>query len=430
MDRQIYQNYLNLLHQELVPALGCTEPIAVAYAGAVAATRLGKFPEQMDIACSANIIKNVKGVVVPNTGGEKGIEMAVVLGAVVGGPEKKLEVLASATAEQVRQAKALIQNGICRVDMLSGEEALRIIVTASAGEDQITVEISGGHTDITRITFNGQTVLENDPPDSSGERTNALDRLNLRDILSFTDSCDLGELRDLLDRVVEYNTRISREGLERNYGANVGRTMLKVYGQDLKTRAKAKTAAGSDARMSGCGLPVVINSGSGNQGLTVSLPVIEYADELGLSREKLYRALVLSNLVSIHVKRGIGKLSAFCGAVSAAAGSGAAITYMHGGNYEQIAGTIINTLASVSGIVCDGAKPSCAAKIASSVDAAILAHELSMSGQIFVSGDGLVKDDVEKTIQSIQYLAKEGMRETDHAVVRIMIDQLSELVQK
>ena len=375
----------------------------------------------MRVAASGNVIKNVKGVVVPNSGGQKGIEAAAVLGAVAGNPDRQLEVLSGVGPEDRDRAKELARSGFCVTDMLPGEENLHIIVHAEDGKDNVEVEIAESHTNIVSLKRNG--VLVQGGPYAPEEKEAGHDFLTIAGIVEFAETCDLDDVRDILDRQIEHNTRIAAEGLERPYGASVGRTLLQHFGTDVRTRAKAKAAAGSDARMSGCELPVVINSGSGNQGMAVSLPVIEYAAELGLSRERLYRALLLSNLTAIHIKNGIGRLSAFCGAVSAACGSGAAITYIHGGDFTRIANTIINTLANVAGVVCDGAKPSCAAKIASSVDAAILAHTMSMSERVFHSGDGIVMEDVERTIGSVSRLARQGMRQTDDEVLKIMIGQ-------
>lgn len=420
MDAQTYRNYVQVLERELVPALGCTEPIAVAYAGAVAARALGRFPERLRVAASGNIIKNVKGVIVPNSGGQKGLEAAAVLGALAGKPERKLEALADVSPDDMEKTRQLVRTGFCAVDMLPGEENLHIIVTAEAGEDRAEVEIAGGHTNVVAVRLNGE-YLEGGPYRADSLTPDTSDFLNLAGILEFAETCDLEDVRALLERQIECNSRIADAGLAGDYGAGIGRTLLRHYGSDVRTRARARAAAGSDARMNGCELPVVINSGSGNQGMTVSLPVIEYARELGASEERLHRALLISNLTAIHLKSGIGKLSAFCGAVSAACGSGAAITYLNGGSRKQIADTITNTVANVSGMVCDGAKASCAAKIASSVDAAILAHLMVMDGQVFAPGDGIIMEDPEATIHSVARMARQGMRQTDEEVLRIMI---------
>jgi L-cysteine desulfidase len=422
MDAQTYQRHVDVLKKELVPALGCTEPIAVAYAGALAAKALGRFPERIAVAASGNIIKNVKGAVVPNSGGQKGLEAAAVLGVVAGNPDKKLEVLADATGEQIARGKELIRSGFCGVDMLPGVACLHIIITAEAGGDSAVVEIAEGHTNVVAVKRNG-AYIQGGPYSPRADNEAPADFLTIDSILEFAETCVLEDVRAVLARQIECNSRIAAEGLAHDYGANVGSTLLRHFGSDVRTRAKARAAAGSDARMSGCELPVVTNSGSGNQGMTVSLPVIEYARELNLPPEKFYRALALSNLTAIHLKSGIGKLSAFCGAVSAACGSGAAITYMNGGSRKQITDTITNTLGTVSGLVCDGAKASCAAKIASSVDAAIMAHTMAMDGQVFAPGEGIVMDTPEDTIRSVSRMARQGMRQTDEEVLRIMIGQ-------
>lgn len=422
MDISEQQKYVNVLREELVPALGCTEPVALAYAGALAVRALGAFPESLEADCSGNIIKNVKGVVVPNSGGRKGVEIAVILGAIGGDPDRRLETLCTATPEHAARAADLARDGFCRVRLLEGIANLHIIVTAHAGGHRAVVEIAGGHTAVTRIEKDGVIIegglRQSDPAGDGHCRA----FMSVAGILRFAEVCDLDPVRELLDAQISCNSNISAEGLNRAYGADVGRSLLISRGSDVRTRAKAAAAAGSDARMGGCDLPVIINSGSGNQGMVVSLPVIEYARELEVPRETLYRALLISNLLAIYQKSGIGKLSAYCGAVSAACGSGAAITWMCGGTFQQIADTITNTLANVSGIVCDGAKGSCAAKIASAVDAAIMAHDLAMSNKAFQAGDGIVKGDVEETIRDVGRLAREGMRETDIEVLRMMID--------
>ncbi len=429
LTNDTYQTYLAILKSELVPALGCTEPIAVAYAAAKAAEVLGTRPERAELWCSGNIVKNVKGVVVPNTGHLKGIDAAAIAGIIGGDPAMGMQVLETVTADHHAEVKTLLAAGFCQTRLIEGEDNLFIIAKVFAGADSAEVFIKGSHTNIFRILKNGHALLDRDcehQTSGAGEADHGL--LNVRDIIAFADSVDLADIAEVISAQIEKNTRISEEGLRGQYGVSVGRMLLKHFGFDLKTRAKARTAAGSDARMSGCALPVIINSGSGNQGMTVSLPVITYAEDMKLDREKLYRALVLSNLIAIHQKTSIGKLSAFCGAVSAACGSGAAITYMSGGDYAAISKTITNTLANVGGIVCDGAKPSCAAKIASAVDAAIMAHHLSAEGQVFSDGDGLVTADVERTIANIGRMASTGMKSTDVEILRLMVGTVSDAV--
>ncbi|MEF9969854.1 MAG: L-serine ammonia-lyase, iron-sulfur-dependent, subunit alpha [Ruthenibacterium sp.] len=422
MDLLMYQNYVKILQSELVPALGCTEPIAIAYAAAKARATLGCFPEKIEIRCSGNIIKNVMGVTVPNSGGMKGIDVAATLGVVGGDADSELEVLEKVTQADIDRTASLVKSGFCTCNLEENVENLYIIAKVFCGEHTAEVTIINRHTFITRIEKDGNVLFEQAVGDVKSKGDIDKSQLNVQDILTFADTVCIDDVREVLDRQIEMNSAIAEEGLSKKYGTQVGSTLLEVYGDDVKIRARAKAAAGSDARMSGCSLPVVINSGSGNQGMTVSLPVIEFAKELGVSREKLYRALVISNLISIHQKRYIGSLSAFCGAVTAAAGAGAAITYLYGGDYHAICLTIVNTIANVGGIVCDGAKPSCAAKIASSVDAAILAHYLSSKNCTFGDGEGFVQGDVEATIRSMGYIGRVGMKATDTEILNIMID--------
>ena len=421
MDKQVYREYLEILKEEVVPALGCTEPIAIAYGAARAREILGALPEEIVVCCSGNIIKNVKAVIVPTTGNMKGIETSAVLGAVGGDAAKKLEVLADVTDEDLERTRRLLKEKICRVELLEGGSNLQIIVKMQTGGESSLVEIAFSHTNIVREEKNGRILFAKEREASQAAATNR-SLLNLKDIHTFVQEVDIEEIRGLIDRQVICNMDIAEEGLKKNYGANVGATILKYYGNDVKSRARALPAAGSDARMNGCVLPVMINSGSGNQGMTVSLPVAVYAEELKSPEDTAYRALALSNLVAIYQKNELGKLSAYCGAVSAAAGAGAGIAYLHGACYETIAETITNTLANVSGIVCDGAKASCAAKIASSVDAAILAYYMAADHCCFQSGEGLVKGDAEATIKSFGRMGREGMRSTDVEILKIMLE--------
>jgi L-cysteine desulfidase len=418
-----YQNYVSILKEELIPAFGCTEPIAIAYAAAKAREVLGVLPDRIVAECSGNIIKNVKGVIVPTTKSLRGIEAAAVIGAVGGDASKKLEVLSVINERHLDQAKALIEKGICEEKILDTPAKLHIVIRAFKDDENALVEIIHTHTGIVRIEKNGKILLDvpHSMEEDSEESTNR-DCMNVEDILEFANMADIDDVRDILDRQVEYNMAISDEGLHKTYGANIGMTLLSVYGDDVKIRAKAAAAAGSDARMSGCEMPVVINSGSGNQGMTVSLPVIVYAKELSVTIERMYRALCVSNLVAIHQKTKIGRLSAYCGAVSAATGAGAGISYLFGGGIKEISQTITSTLANVSGIVCDGAKPSCAAKIASSVDAALLACYMTMESREFGSGEGIVNDSIEGTIENVGKLAKNGMQVTDEEILKIMIN--------
>ncbi len=422
---QYYDVYLSILRDELVPAMGCTEPIAVAYAAALARETLGTRPERAHINCSANIVKNVKSVTVPNTGGLRGIEAAGIAGIVGGEANTKLEVLESVTDEHRAEIRKLLAQGYCTASLAEGIEGLYIEAVVSAGNARAEVIISDTHTGVARIRRNGTTIFERSGGvlPGAGGASKAYAALNVHDIIAFANGVELDELADILDRQIQMNEAISAEGLTNRWGASVGKTILERGANTVSARARARAAAGSDARMAGCPMPVVINSGSGNQGLTVSLPVIEYARELGASHEKLLRALALSNLIALEQKSRIGKLSAYCGAVSAAVGSGAAITYLYGGNEEQIAATITNAIATASGILCDGAKSSCAAKIATALESAILAHEMSARGRFFSPGEGLVGDNVERTIDNIGHVGSVGMRATDLDIIRIMLEQ-------
>ncbi|MGI0529088.1 serine dehydratase subunit alpha family protein [Treponema socranskii] len=427
MDKKVYDAYVAILKTELVPALGCTEPIAIAFAAAKARDVLGSFPETIRVEASGNIVKNVQGVTVPNSGGLKGIDVAATLGAVGGDAEIGLEVLSKITEEQIKKTKELVDSGFCTCSLVDGKDNLYIRVTAKSGEDTAVVVVSEKHTNIAYVEKNGNVLIDVKSTGVKNDAGNEANKslLSVRDIIRFADEVNIDDVHAVIERQIEYNTAISKEGLAREYGAKVGRTLEKLYDKnDVRVRARAAAAAGSDARMSGCPLPVVINSGSGNQGMTVSLPVIEYAKEWNVPHDKLIRALVLANLIALLQKRYIGSLSAFCGAVCAATGAGCGITYLHGGDEDAVARTITNTLADVGGIVCDGAKPSCAAKIASAVDAAILGFELgSHEGVAFKSGEGLVKESAEDTIRSFGRMGREGMRSTDTEILHIMLEK-------
>jgi L-cysteine desulfidase len=413
---------IEILKSELVPALGCTEPIAIALASAKAREVLGEMPDDMYVECSSNIIKNAKSVVVPMTKNLKGIEAAAIVGMVGGNADKMLEVLTTVTEDNLNETKELLNKSFCKTKLLETNEKLHLIVHMKKGNNTSMVELVKTHTGISRIEKNG-VVLFSKKIEEYNQSSVDYSVLNIASILDFANNVEIETVRPILDRQIEFNTKIAKEGMRNTYGVNVGSTLIDVYGDDVKIRAKAMPAAGSDARMNGCELPVIINSGSGNQGMTVSLPVIEFGNMLDASEEKILRALCISNLIAIYQKSQIGRLSAYCGAVSAAAGAGAGITYLYGGQEEQINQTIVNTLANVSGIVCDGAKSSCAAKIATAVDAAIVATMITLKGKSFMSGDGIVKDTIQKTIDGVVTLAKEGMRETDEVIVKIMLEQ-------
>ena len=417
-----YQTYVQILKEELVPAMGCTEPIALAYCAAKAREVLGVLPERCMVEASGNIVKNVKSVIVPNTGGLKGIEAAAAAGVAAGDAGRILEVIAEVTEEQKAQIKEYMEKARIQVKPLETDEILDMIVTVYSGSSYAKVRIANYHTNIVLIEKDGEKLYE--VGIMAAEEAQMADRslLNVRDIYEFARTVDLEDVKELIGRQIQYNSAISKEGLEHDWGANIGSVLLKAYGDDIRVRARAAAAAGSDARMSGCEMPVIINSGSGNQGMTASLPVIEYAKELGSSEEEMYRELVLSNLMTIHQKTGIGRLSAYCGAVSAGCGAGCGIAYLLGGDYKTIAHTLVNALAIVSGIICDGAKPSCAGKIAAAVDAGILGYQMYINGQQFKGGDGIISKGVENTIRNIGRLSKEGMKGTDKEIIQIMTD--------
>mgnify|MGYP004516803141 FL=1 len=422
MNKNIYDTYTNILKIELISALGCTEPIAIAFAGAKAREVLGVMPNSIAIKCSGNIIKNVKGVIVPNSGGLKGIDVAVTLGVVAGNAKKNLEVLSDVREEDIEITKNLINNNFCKCELIEGEENLQIIVDAIYENNSATVEIKSSHTHISKIIKNGKLIFIDENVNISPEDINR-DLLNIKDIYEYANIVNIDDIKNIIDNQINLNYQIAKEGILNDYGAKVGKTILNSYdSSDVRVRAKAMAAAGSDARMGGALMPVVINSGSGNQGITVSVPVIEYAKELNVSHEKLLRALVLSNLVAILQKKYIGKLSAFCGAVSAGTAAAAGISFLYGGTFEDISNTITNAIANIGGIICDGAKSSCAAKIASSVEGGILGFILSNNiGQAFKYGEGIVQDNVDNTIRSIGKIAKEGMKSTDMEILNIMI---------
>ena len=417
-----YDAYVQILKEELITAMGCTEPIALAYAAARCKEILGKLPEKVKVSVSGSIIKNVKSVVVPNTGGMKGIRAAVAAGFVAGRPEKRLEVISQVSDEEREAIQAYTEQADMEICYLDSGRVFDIIIEAVAGEDTAKVRIANYHTNIVLEEHNGEKLLETVVEGDQEEGLTDRSLLNMEDIWDFAMTCEIEDVRAILDHQIDCNMAIAKEGLTHPYGACIGQVMLDAYGNEIRNRASAMAAAGSDARMSGCELPVVINSGSGNQGITCSVPVIEYAKELCSGDEKMYRALTLSNLVAIHQKTGIGRLSAFCGAVCAGVAAGAGIAYLRGGGFKEIAHTVVNGLAIVSGIVCDGAKPSCAAKIAASVNAGILGYEMYVRGQQFYGGDGLVTKGADNTIRNIGRLGKEGMAGTNDEIIKIMIE--------
>lgn len=426
MDRKTYQDYVNILKEELVPAMGCTEPIAIAYAAAVARKTLGQVAQRMEVEASGNIIKNVKSVFVPGTGGLRGIPAAAAAGMAAGDPDLELEVLSRVGEPEKKAIQDYLEATPIAVKLADSPFIFDITIRAWAGEDSALVRIVNYHTNIVRIEKNGETLREVEAQAAQEEGLTDKSVLSVEGILEFAREAQLADVEETIGRQIRYNTAIAQEGLQGDYGANIGRVLLSTYGDNVKIRARAMAAAGSDARMNGCGLPVVIVSGSGNQGLTASLPVIEYAKELGVDQETLYRALLVSDLITIHLKSEIGRLSAYCGAVSAGCGSGAGVAYLYGRDkspkelLRDVSHTIVNALAVTSGIVCDGAKASCAAKISSAVDAGLLGFYMYQNGQQFRGGDGIVSKGVEETIRNIGLLATEGMRETDREILDIM----------
>ncbi len=423
-DNPKYSSYIKILEEELVPAMGCTEPIALAYCAAKAREVLGAMPEKVVIGASGSIIKNVKSVIVPNTDHMKGIPAAAVAGIVAGDASRELEVIATVPFEKTVEMREFLKNVPVLVEHVDNGLTFEIVVTLYHGEDYAKVRIVNYHTNIVLIEKNGEVLMEV-PVNGEGE-SGLTDRsiLNVADILDFAETVDTDEIKAVLDRQIQYNTAISEEGLRGDYGSNIGSTLLDMYGDDsVMIRAKAKAAAGSDARMNGCELPVIINSGSGNQGMTTSLPVIEYAKELGVTQEKLYRALAVANLVTIHQKTSIGRLSAFCGAVSAGAGAGAGIAYLQGADADGISHTVANAIATTGGIVCDGAKASCASKIASAVEAGILGYNMHVRNMDFQPEDGLVGETPEDTIRNIGRLGKQGMKHTNEEIIKIMVGE-------
>ena len=416
-----YSDYINILKEELVPAMGCTEPIAIAFASAKAKEVLGCTPASVRLDVSGNILKNVKSVVVPHTGGLRGIPAAAAIGIVAGDADKQLEVLADISRSQIEDAKSFLDSTPISVHYADTPHIFDIMVTLSAGDDSAFVRICEHHTNIVCIRKNNETLFEKEViPQENGLTDHSV--LSIEEIIEFAESTDLEPLRSTLERQIDYNMAIAMVGMKNDYGANIGSTLLSHGKPDIYQKMRAYAAAGSDARMNGCEMPVIICSGSGNQGITASVPLIVYAQEEGYASDDLLRALIVSNLVTIHLKAGIGRLSAYCGVVSAGVGSAAGVAFLKGGRYDTIAHTIVNALAMDSGIICDGAKASCAAKIASAVDAGLLGLFMYENGNQFYSGEGLVAKGVENTIRNIGSLARNGMATTDKEIIRIMLE--------
>ncbi len=419
MDKLTYQTFVDILEAELIPAMGCTEPIAIALTAAKAKEHMNYPITSVSVCVSGNIIKNVKSVMVPNTCGLRGIEAATAAGIVAGDPSRELEVLKGISEDKQKEIAEFVENTEISVSEAISDYILDIGITLHGDGHSVYARTAQHHTGLCLIEVDGKAVYEKEIEQSVGD----IDRscMSIEKILEFADTADLDDVRDILKRQILCNTAIAEEGLKGTYGAAIGRTLLMSYGNTVHNRAKAWAAAGSDARMNGCELPVVINSGSGNQGMTASLPVIVYADDMCASEDMLYRALLVSNLTTIHLKTGIGCLSAYCGAISAGCGAAAGIMYLYGGRLNEISHTIVNALAINSGVVCDGAKASCAAKIASAVESGLLGMQMYMHGKEFYKGDGIVAADVEETIENVGNLAQNGMAETDRELIRIML---------
>lgn len=415
--------YTNILKEELIPAMGCTEPIAIAYAASIISHALGAYPNEIKIGLSGNIIKNVKSVIVPKTGGMHGINSAVCAGIVSASPHKKLEVLSSILPEDVSKIRDFQNSASIEIYEIDSSSPFEIYIEGFLGGNSASAHLLKRHTNLVEAYLNGEDVtLRYQSPDDIVEKE-ATDRssLNVEEILEFAESVDLDELSPILEKQIEYNMAIANEGISRDFGASIGRTLYLSRGDDVRTLARALAAAGSDARMNGCELPVCIISGSGNQGITASVPLCVYAEKLGSTKEELLRALIVSDLITIHQKTGIGCLSAYCGAISAGVGAGCGICYLHGGRYYEIAHTLVNAVAILSGTICDGAKSSCAAKISMAVEAGIMGYEMAKSGHQFYSGEGIVTKGVEKTIKNVGRLASVGMSGTDKEIIKIML---------
>ena len=420
--KEIYSAYTEILKEELMAAMGCTEPIALAYAAAIARRELNDLPDKVLVQTSGSIIKNVKSVIVPNTGHLKGIPAAVSAGIVAGNPDKELEVIADVSKDDIKNIEKFMQEKEIVVEHLDEGIIFDIVITLYKGEDYAKVHIINSHTNVVLVEHNHQVLKSSDCLNDMPSDTAKYELLNMKDIWDYINHVELVDIKDILDRQIAYNMAIAEEGLQADYEANIGKVILSSDANSLKARAAAMAAAGSDARMNGCELPVIINSGSGNQGITVSVPVITYAKELKATDEQLYRALALSNLTAIHQRTPIGRLSAYCGAVNAGAAAGAGIAYLSGGDYEAVIHTVVNALAIVSGIICDGAKASCAGKIAFAVEAGILGYNMYMQGQQFYGGDGIVKKGIEDTLKSVGRLGKDGMKGTNEEIIKIMLE--------
>ncbi|WP_036609750.1 L-cysteine desulfidase family protein [Oribacterium sp. P6A1] len=419
MEKKIYDSFITLLTAELRLAMGCTEPIAVAYANAKAREVLGRMPERIELYCSGNIIKNVKAVTVPNSGGRRGLEVASILGAAFGDPSLELEVVSKVTEDEIAQLDGLLKQDLCHCHLVTGKDNLYIRAEVFAGSDSALVEISEKHTYITRIEKNGEVLVSN-PSLNLLKNDNSI--LNLKSIYEFVNCFDMKDVHELIERQIECNIKIAEEGIRNPYGSEIGRQYIKMYGEnDYRFKAVAYAAAGSDARMNGCALPVVINSGSGNQSIAISVPIIVYAKEKGISKEQLIRGLAFADLMALLQKKYIGDLSAYCGATCAGCAAVSGIAYIEGQPLEVLGNIIVNSISTIGGMVCDGAKSSCAAKIAASISMGFLAYDLAVNKLNFKDGEGLVVGDIEDTIARVGRMGREGMRSTDEEILNIML---------
>ncbi len=422
MDKKLYSSYLNILKSELVVAMGCTEPIAVAYAASIAKSYFIGKPDAIKLVVSGNIIKNVKSVVIPHTGGMKGLVGAISAGFVAGDASKELEVIANVSEEQIEDMKTFMNEVNFEIEQSGSDCQFDIQITVTSNDHHVFVHLLNYHTNVVKVEVDGNVLVNKEVNDETKDMSD-YQLLTVENIVEFAKTVDIEDVKDILDRQIQYNMAIANEGMNNPWGACVGKILLESYGDSVANKAKAYAAAGSDARMNGCEMPVVINSGSGNQGMTTSIPVIIYARELNVSDEKLYRALVIANLVTTHLKTGIGRLSAYCGATSAGCGAAAGITYLYDGDFYEIAHTIVNAVAINSGVICDGAKSSCAAKIASSVEAGLLGMQMTFNKTQFYGGDGILAKGVENTIRNVGRLASSGMRDTDKEILNIMLEE-------
>lgn len=420
------EKVLKILEEEIVAAEGCTEPIALSYAAAKAKRILGIIPNKVDVFLSGNIIKNVKSVTIPNSDGMVGIEAAIAMGLIAGDDRKELMVISDVTSEQLTEVKEFLAKDIIKTHVHPGDIKLYIRLEISNDEDNVVLEIKHTHTNVTQILKNSKILLSQVCND--GDFNSSLtDRkvLSVKFIYDLAKTIDIDLIRPIFQKVVNYNSAIAEEGLKGKYGVNIGKMILEniekgIYGNDVRNKAASYASAGSDARMSGCALPVMTTSGSGNQGMTASLPIIKFAAEKNLSEEELIRGLFVSHLITIHVKTNVGRLSAYCGAICAAAGVAASLTYLHGGSYEMVCAAITNILGNLSGVICDGAKASCAMKISSGIYSAFDATMLALNKNVLKSGDGIVGVDIEETIRNVGELAQSGMKGTDETILDIM----------